>query len=169
MEHQPNSPQPWLVRLALALLCGQLGLLWIQGRLLHRQHQDLVDLKAEIQYLAESLDSAMVEPPAEEETLAPARRLRTRRPPLARASYIQQEDSGEAATKELEASRESAKKAVKESRETQSKLSLEENARKAEEKAKARSVWNQGTIGLLISLGALVVALIVRAWLRRRG
>lgn len=168
METKPERSS-WFAGLVLALLAGQLGLLWVQGRLLHRQHLDLVDLKAEIQYLSESLDAALAEPGADE-TLAPARapRLR-RRQAMVKASIQSQEEPQDAAAKELQAARESARKAVKDSREVQSKLSIEENARKAEEKAKVKGTWEMGTKAFLIALGAGLLAMAARAWMRRRG
>jgi len=162
---------PWLGRVVVALLCAQLGLTWLQGRLLHQQHQDLRDLRGEIQYLTESLEQGSAEFAPDETSLAPARqrRFRARRPlqRVVRASV--QEENPDQAAKELEASKASAQKAVKDARKVQGQLSFEENARKAEEKAKVQAVQHSGTKWFLAALGAGLLALVVRAWLRRRG
>lgn len=170
---QPATPQnSWLGRMVVALLCAQLGMTWLQGRLLHRQHQDLLDLRGEIQFLAESLEQDIAEAVPDEMSLAPARHPRR----LARRSFVrtahismQEENPDQAASKDLEASKASAQKAVKDAREVQGKLSITENARKAEEKAKIQGVQHSGAKWFLIALGAGLLAMVVRGWLRRRG
>jgi hypothetical protein len=58
---------------------------------------------------------------------------------------------------------------VSEAREVQSKLSIEENIRKADEKAKVDSAENTWQKWLLAALGAGLLAVAVRSWLSRRG
>ncbi|MCE1228959.1 MAG: hypothetical protein LWX11_05680 [Firmicutes bacterium] len=167
----------WLLRIVVVMLGLQMGLLWLQGRLLHRQHQELVDLRSDVQYLAESLDAALGAE-VEEGSYVPMHRLQRGRkghalvraavssdPPQEPASNPPQDP----AIKELEEARASAQKAVKDAREVQSKLSFEENARKAEEKAKLEAAQRKGIRWHYIALGVGVLALIVRVWLRRRG
>lgn len=169
---QPIKAQnPWLGRMIVALLCAQLGLTWLQGRLLHQQHQDLQDLRGEIQFLTDSIEQGSAEAMLDEMSLAPAKvPLRRCRRSFVRVARVSpQEEKPEQAAKDLEASRASAQKAVKDAREVQSKLSLSENARKAEEKAKVQGVQHSGAKWLLVALGGGLLALVVRAWLRRRG
>lgn len=167
----PAVPNPWLGRAVVVLLCAQLGLSWVQGRLLQRQHQDLQDLRGEIRFLTESIEQGSDDNSPTETELAPARHPRrlAARGIQRVASISMQEEAPDPAAKELEAAKASAEKAVKDAREVQGKLSLEENARKAEEKAKIQAVQGSTTKWYLLALGAGLVALVVRAWLRRRG
>ncbi|MBK8793439.1 MAG: hypothetical protein IPN59_09830 [Holophaga sp.] len=167
----PSSPNPWLARAVVILLCAQLGMSWVQGRLLHRQHQDLVELRGEMQYLTDSIEQGSAEAGPDETSLAPARQHRHHRGRhLVRVSHIGiQEDGTEQATKDLDAAKASAQKAVKDARKVQGQLSIEENARKAEEKAKVKAIENSGTKWIFASIGVGLLALVVRAWLRRRG
>lgn len=174
----PQAPQRWLGPGVVALLALQLGLLWIQGVQLNRQHHDLVDLRGDLQSLAESLDQSQA-PDSEEEAqpYVPGRHHAEVRP---RWRRVRQESKPEAkpegeqdpalqgAQKDLKDAQDSAQKAVKDARKAQSQLSLSENARKAEEKAKvqeARASWE-----IWAGLAAVVVigALLVRGWLRAR-
>lgn len=162
----PNSPR-WLTPVILGLLAGQMALLWVQGGLLNRQHQDLVAIREEIQTLSETLEDTLVAPEEEGGMLPMAGRAVPGKPRLRRASVVLEEP--EPAARELEASRESARKAVDQARDTQRKLSIEENARKAEEAAKVRRAQGRGQTWLLAALGAGLLAFVVRGWLRRRG
>ena len=81
----------------------------------------------------------------------------------------QQPSDEEKARKELEESKNSAQKAVKDAREVQSKLSIEENYRKAEEKKQVEAAQNTWTKWVWATLGLLALAMVGRAWLRRRG
>ncbi len=175
MTETPKAqrPQSWLGPVVVALLAGQLGLIWVQGGLLHRQHQAIQGLREDIQSLSESIelgDGVVSE--AEEGDFIPAqgRPSVRRRARLTRVAHIAlQDEETERATRDLEESRKSAEKAVKDARETQQKLSFEENARKAEEKAKLEKVQSSGHKWIWIGLAAGLVALVVRSWLRRRG
>lgn len=174
MSEMPQAPrpQPWLGPVVVVLLAGQLGLIWVQGGLLHRQHQAIQGLREDIRGLAETIEQGDgIVSEAEEDGFVPARRQSARqRASLARAAHISlQDEQTEQATRDLEEARKSAEKAVQEARETQAKLSFEENARKAEEKAKIEKAQSTGQKWIWIGLAAGLVALVVRSWLRRRG
>lgn len=171
-EHpQPPRTQSWLGPVVVALLASQLGLIWLQGSLLHRQHRDIQGLREDLQGLAESLEQGTSGAPEAEGGLVPARARQTGpRRGVTRTAHISlQDEQADQATKELEAAKQSADKAVKDAREVQQKLSIEENARKAEEKAKIEKAQSAGMKWIWIGLGAGLLALVVRSWLRRRG
>jgi hypothetical protein len=165
----------WLGPVVVALLVAQLGMGWVQGRLLHRQHQDILGLREDIQSLVESLDEDTSGATEEDSSLAPARTVRRvrRAHRLVRVAHIAQEEPADpaeqAAKKDLEASRQSAQRAVKDAREVQQKLSIEENIRKADEKAKLERAQNAWQKWVWIGLGAGLAALVLRSWLRRRS
>lgn len=167
---QPPRIPSWVAPAIVVMLGLQLVLAWVQGGLLQRQHQDLLALREDVQMLADSLDQEEPQDDYEAEGWIPARHGRTRRPGIRRVAMLQEETPEEAqARKDLDATKASAKKAVTEAREVQSKLSIEENIRKAEEKAReneAESTWRKW---LWVALGAGLAAVGVRAWLRRRG
>ena len=173
---QPPSRMPsWLAPVVVALLTAQLAMLWIQGGLLHRQHQEIRDLRDDIQSLAESIDSIQSTDTGTDGDFAPSSiRLNRDRPRLKRIYRLQEtppstpQTDEERARKDLDASRASAQKAVSEAREVQSKLSIEENARKAEEKAKVERAQNAWQKWIWLALAAGFIAYVVRAWLRRR-
>ncbi len=161
-----RRPLQWTIPALLAL---QLLMLWLQGAQLHRQNQVLQGLREDIQALTESLDSSQ-DPMSDsnEADLVPASTPPRSRPEKEMAVLGIQEEQ-EAAAKELQASRESGQKAVKDAREAQSKISIEENARKAEEAKKvqaATSSWMSWAWGAMALVAA---ALVARAVIRRRG
>ncbi len=173
---QPPNSHAWLGPVVVTLLAAQLGLTWLQGGLLHRQHLDIQGLREEVQGLAESLDQGTSGAPEEEGGLVPARgkRLHRNPPRIVPAAHISPQEeppdsADQAAKKDLEASQQSAQKAVKEAREVQQKLSIQENIRKADEKAKVDGALNSWQKWLWIGLGAGLLALALRSWLRRRG
>ena len=175
MTETPKAPRPqsWLGPVVVVLLAGQLGLIWVQGGLLHRQHQAIMGLRDDIQGLSESIEMGEgFVSESEEGGFVPAhgRLPARRRVHFTRVAHISlQDEQAEQATQDLEASKKSAEKAVKEAREVQQKLSWEENARKAEEKAKIEKAQSRGQRWIWIGLAAGLVALVVRSWLRRRG
>jgi len=175
MTEMPQAPRPqtWIGPVVVALLVGQLALSWVQGGLLHRQHQAIQGLRAEVLSLAENLEQGNgVATEAEESGFVPARDRHhvRRRARFTRVAHISlQDEQTEQATRDLDEAKKSAEKAVKEAHEVQQKLSFEENARKAEEKAKLEKVQSSGQKWIWIGLAAGVVALVVRSWLRRRG
>jgi len=169
-ESAPRTGLPrWLGAAVLALLGFQVALLWMQGSLLERQHGDLVALRQEIQDLAESLDAAQgAYDGGGDGALRPSRRTVRGGRALARVVLQETEKDG-GVPKELADQRKSEREAVAKARDVQSKLSIEENARKAEEKARVEAethkyrplVW----IGVVVALGALFL----RSWMRNRG
>jgi hypothetical protein len=156
----------WTIPTFLAL---QLGLLWIQGAQLHRQNQVLLALREDIQALTESIDSqSPVSSEEDDGTLVPAGFLPKPPPPKAVAVLGVQEEQ-EAATKDLQASRDSAQKAVKDAREAQSKLSIEENIRKADEAKKVQAAtrsWQRWVWG---AIALVALALVARSVIQRRS
>ncbi len=165
MPHR--STLGWVVPLLLVL---QLGLLWIQGVQLHQQNQLIGDLRSDIQDLADSLDSGQdSSQPQDDSDTVPLHHRLQRRPHLQRVATLRlQEDDQDAVAKELQATRDSEKKAVKDAREARSKISIEENARKAEEARKVQGATDTWQRWSWAALGLLGLAWIVRAWLRRR-
>lgn len=172
--------QAWFAPTMVALMSAQLVLLWVQGGLLHRQHQEIQDLREDIQGLAETLESSDASDFGSEGDLAPSRHLRHGHPRLQRVRRLQENPeatptptptgaSDETALKDIEASRASAKKAISDARDVQSKLSIEENIRKADEKSKIERAEHQWQKWIWAALGLGLVAMVVRGWLRRRG
>ena len=156
---------------ATALLCAQLFLLWLQGSLLNRQHKELASMRSEIRDLALAINDTMFMD--EEAYVTPAYGI------WPNASARSKQKAGgllpvnlqeeELAANEVEKSRKSAEDAVKEAKKVQQELSISENARKAEEKAKIekeKTRWHR-YLGYAL-LGALV-AYFGGAWLRKRG
>lgn len=160
-----RSALRWTIPTFLAL---QLGLLWIQGAQLHRQNQVLQALREDIQALTESIDNGQSPASNEEDgSIVPAGFLPSPPPPKKVAVLGVQEEQD--ATKELQASRDSAQKAVKDAREAQSKLSIQENIRKAEETKKVQAAtasWQRWVWG---AMGLMALALVARSVIRRRG
>lgn len=143
----------------------QLGLLWVQGAQLYRQQQTLQALRQDVQDLTDVLEGGSQG--GDEGTYAPGRLMPRGHARLRAAHHlrIQEEDP---AAKELRASRESAEKAVKEAREVQKKLSVEEAAKRAELDRQQKAAQDQWVTWAWGALGLVVVALLVRGWLRRR-
>ena len=167
---QPPRIPSWLAPAVVMLLGMQLTLTWLQGSLLHRQHQDLLGLREDVQSLADSLEQGTGEETDTGNGLAPARHRQARRPRLQRVRMIQDMTPEEEQTqKDLQDAKASALKAVSDAREVKAKLSIEENIRKADEKAKVEAVETTWQKWLWIALGAGMVAVVIRAWLRRRG
>jgi len=150
-----RSPLRWIIPTFLAL---QLCLLWIQGAQIHRQNLLLQGLREDLQTLADSLDNGQ-DWQDDSKTVPAATR---------RVAVLGAEEAQDAAAKELKASRDSAQKAVKDAREVQSKLSIEENSRKADEQRKATAAptsWRTWTI----ALSGAALLLLARLAIRRRA
>jgi hypothetical protein len=169
----PSRIPSWFSVSVLALLALQTGLIWIQGGLLNRQRGDIQGLREDIQYLTDSLDQNLIQEPVEEGSYDPTRRPLPRSKHFIQRARMMQEapppTEEERTRKELEAARESTQKALSDAREAQSKLSIEENIRKAEEKKQLEAAGNTWQKWLWVALGAGVLAMVVRSWLRRRG
>ncbi|WP_243286116.1 hypothetical protein [Geothrix terrae] len=161
-----RRPLQWTIP---ALLVLQLLMLWLQGAQLHRQNQVLQGLREDIQALTESLDSSQGPVSDSDEADVVPASTGPKVQPQRHVAVLGIQEEQEAAAKELQASRESGQKAVKDAREAQSKISIEENARKAEEAKKvqaATSSWMNWAWG---AMGLVAAALVVRAVIRRRG
>jgi leucyl aminopeptidase len=162
-----RSALRWLVPLLLSI---QIGLLWLQGAQLHQQNQQISQLRADIQDLADSLDTSQDDsaPQDEDSGVVPLRQRSHRHPRFQRVAVLGLQDEKDSAADELRAAQASAQKAVKDAREAQSKVSIEENARKAEEARKvqgATAAWQKWSIG---AAGLLCLAWLLRSWFRRR-
>lgn len=166
-----RSTLSWSIPLLLVL---QLGMLWIQGAQLHQQNRLLRALRGDIQDLADSLDQGQVPeaPPQDGRDSLPLRQPlpapgRVQRVSL-RTFQADPDTADQEARRDLEASRASARKAVQEAREDQSKLSIADNARRAEEARKSKGALDAWQRASLAALGILVLAWLLRAWFRRR-
>jgi hypothetical protein len=172
-EPSNNGGLPrWAVGAVVALLAFQVGLLWMQGSMLERQHGDLQSLRQDVQDLSDSLDQftgSFDQEDSGDGYLRPSRhRIRHRAPGLVRVQD-KEGGEGEGVKKELEEQRKSEKDAVAKARDVREKLSIEENARKAEEKAKLEAeshkyrplIWG----GVVVALAALFL----RSWMRNRA
>ncbi|WP_005037852.1 hypothetical protein [Holophaga foetida] len=163
--NQTKGHPTWFMGGVLVLLTLLVGLTWLNGALLNRQQHQLESMREDIQCLTDSLEQALSDGEAEGGIVpsslssAPRRFLRVQ----------QQDDGSEQAMKDLKESRDSATKAVREARDVQRKVSIEENARLADERAKREAAerwwrpWLYGTLGLAF------LAVVLRAWVRRRG
>ena len=161
-----RSSLRWTIPTFLAL---QLGLLWIQGAQLHRQNQAMQGLREDIQALTESLENSQSATSSDEEGGTVPARFQQRPEPPAQVAVLGVEEEQEAAAKDLKAARDSAQKAVKDARDVQSKLSIEENIRKADEAKKvqaATDTWHRWVWG---AIALVVLALVIRSVLQRRS
>jgi len=156
----------WTIPAFLAL---QLGLLWLQGAQLHRQNQVLQGLREDIQSLTESLENSQGTASSDEEAAAVPANFWNEPVPQKKVAVLGAEEEQESAAKELKASKDSAQKAVKDAREAQSKVSIEENARKAEETSKVQAATNTWQRWVWGALALVAVALMARSVIRRRG
>lgn len=185
MSDSPNpNPEPrqgpsfprGLGAAVVLLLALQLVLGYIQGGLLHRQHGELQSMRADLQDLAEALEQsqgATGGTVGEDNPWTFTQRPLTHRraPRLLKVHRLSPEgdEATDQAKKDLQQARESAQKAVQDSRKVREQLSITENARKAEEKAKAEAAQNEWKKWSLGALVLVVLAFFLRSWLRRRG
>lgn len=156
----------WTIPTFLAL---QLGLLWIQGAQLHRQNQVLQGLREDIQALTESLDSNPSATSSDDDGGAMPARFQPRPAPPRQVAVLGVEEEQEAAARDLKASKDSAQKAIKDAREVQSKLSIEENIRKADEAQKVQAATSSWQRWVWAAMGLVVLALVIRSVLQRRS
>jgi len=171
----PGIPK-WLSRSIVTLLVVQVALLWTYGSLLQRQHDDIQALREDVQDLADSLDQDQDQDWDSNESEAqphPARWAGHRHRP-ARAAYLQApSDEADPALKDLkkdlDSTRQSEQDALAKARDVQEKLSYEENARKAELKARQEAAGKSRSPWLWAGAGAVAAALVLRAFYRRRG
>jgi hypothetical protein len=160
---------PWLGGSVLTMLVLQMGLLWTQGSMLQRQHEDLVGLREDVQAMAEGLEQDQGGD-TEESGPSPARlHVRRHRVPV-RAAWLQgEQDEDQRARKELEASKQSSREAVAKAQDTQQKLSITEAIRRADEQAKIDAEGRKARPWLWAGAGLALLAMAIRALLRRRG
>jgi len=178
---------PWLGGGVLTLLVLQLGLLWLQGSLVQRQREDILGLREDVQAMAESLEDDPQGQAESEGRPIPVRlraHVRTHarhRVRLVRAAWFQAKtddddkanggkaDELDAARRDLDRSKQSTKEALDKARDVQDKLSITENIRKAEDKAKVMAEGQQLRPWLWAGAGLALLAMIARPLLRRRG
>jgi hypothetical protein len=177
----------WLVG---AGMTAQIALLWVQGAQLYRQHQVLLNIQEDLQDLTDAVDQLGGGNEATDESWSPSREAR----PAHRAHALRRararlrgrvrqgepkpepKPEGEAdpaiqqGMKDMQATRESAQKAIEQSRDIRSKLSIEENARKADQKAQieaAQNSWQRWAWG---AVAFVALALFLgRAYVNRRS
>ena len=193
-----NEPKRSPVTLLLTgLLAANLGLLWVQGAQLNRQHQALTQIHTDIQDLADSIDAYTngdggdqgdggAYQDGEGNLWAPARHRHHARAShhWVRASFqdpdaapaqssssapAQKPDAMDQGRKDQQDANRSALDAVAKARDTQSKLSIEENYRKGQEERKIQEAQYAWTRWVWLGLGALVVVFLIRAWIIKRG
>ena len=195
-----NAPQKSPITLLLAgLLAANLGLLWVQGAQLNRQHQVLAQIHSDIQDLADSIDAYTNGDQGDQgdgntyqdgdgNLWAPARHHRRARAGhhLVRASYqqdqepaqapnssspapAQQPDAMDQGLKDIQDTKKSNLDAVAKAREDQEKLSISENYRKGQEERKIQEAQYAWTRWVWAGLGFLLVAFLIRAWIIKRG
>ena len=167
MTEQTQQPK-WIKGGFFLVLTAQLALLWLQGMQLNRQHHDLAGLREDLQSLAENLEQHSSGSQETEEGYAPARSRRAHRSVYLRVHRQEEDKEASAAAKELKESKESGQKAVKDARKVQSQLSISENAKKAEEKAKVKEAVSTWEMWALAAGAAVLVAFLVRGWLKTR-
>ena len=159
-----NSGRRWFPTITVVLLCAQLVLLWLHGSLLNNQRSDIASLRYEIRELAALINETLTIEDGEYTTPATGTKPRTE-PHHLKLATMQQD--GDSIRNDLEKPRESARDAVRQAREAQEQASLTENAKKAEEKAKAkkeRQPWPRW-VGIVI---AAMIGAATGVWLRNR-
>jgi len=164
-ETKPKAYPAWFMGGVLILLALLVGLTWLNGAMLNRQHHELAALREDIQFLTESLEQSLPEGELDYGALPPSR------PDHARhfQRVQQRDDDADRAVKDVEESRRSAAKAVRDARETQQKLSIEENARLAEEASRRKAAERSWRPWFFGALAIAFLALAIRSWARRRG
>lgn len=192
MNESPQPRQPvWIQSALVAVLAAQVGLLWLHGGLLNRQHAAIQAMRQDIQDLTEALDDSAdnTDQTPEGGSIRPSstdfraarlpHRHHGRHPRLQAVNTLRfvlqdaQDNAprGEDPTmKDLQNTRDSQKKAVADARDIRQKLSYEENARKAEEKKKVEAATNNFYPIVYWAMGIALLAFIVgRVWRARAG
>ena len=190
-----QSRSPMLMVLA-ALLAANLGLLWVQGAQLNRQHASLRQLHTDLQDLTDALDAYAnsgddsgdgAAPDSDGAQWAPAARHRlprrhpAPRPRLVPAAFQEpagsspapavpaEQDGMDQGRKDMEDANKSARDAIAKARDDQEKLSIAENYRKGQEERKIQEAQYAWTRWVWLGLGVLVLVFLVRAWIIKRG
>lgn len=189
MNAQAKSPMTLLL---CGLLAANLGLLWVQGAQLNRQHDTLRQLHTDLEELTDAIDSY-----ANGDTdnggdgyqdgigavWAPARHRRHPAPRLQRASlqdpaaqssspspgHPAEQDGMDQGRKDIEDANKSAREAVAKAREDQQKLSISENYRKGQEERQIQEAQYAWTRWIWLGLGVLVLVFLGRAWVAKRS
>ncbi|HET6329692.1 MAG TPA: hypothetical protein VFF76_02800 [Holophagaceae bacterium] len=181
-----KSPVPFLLG---GLLAANLGLLWIQGAQLNRQHDTLRQIHTDIEELTDALDaytngdSSGDSQDGSGAVWAPASRVHARRhAALVHARYQEpqpgsaqpanppaEQDQMDQGRKDIEDANKSARDAVAKAREDQHKLSISENYRKGQEERKIQEAQYAWTRWVWAALAFLILAFAVRAWIIKRN
>ena len=190
MNESPQPRQPgWVQSALVAVLTAQVGLLWLHGGLLNRQHREMQGMRQDIQDLTEALDSSVSDtaPAPEEGSFRRATfhqhsnrgQQYHRHPHLQTVSHLNlilqdtQDNSPEGqdpTMKDLQKTRDSQKKAVADARDIRQKLSIEENIRKADEKKKVEAATSSFYPLVYWAMGIGLLAFVVgRVWRARAG
>lgn len=162
--NQTKGSPTWVMGGILVLLAVLVGLTWLNGALLNRQHHELMAMREDVQNLSDSLEQALSGGETESGLTPSSLSRRSHR--LQRVK-LQDEDS-DRAMKDLKESRDSASKAVGQARDVQRKVSIEENARLADQQAKREAAerwWRPWLYGAVL---IACLAFVLRAWIRRR-
>lgn len=188
-----NTSRSPITLLLGCLLAANLGLLWVQGAQLNRQHDTLRQLHTDIEDLTDALDAytnggdssdgsqdgdgaiwapAARHPARHRATLV---RARFQDPDAAPAGSPQpanppaEQDQMDQGRKDIEDANKSARDAVAKAREDQHKLSISENYRKGQEERKVQEAQYEWTRWVWAALAFLILAFAVRAWIIRRN
>ena len=189
-----ESPQPrqygWIQSALVAVLAAQVGLLWLHGGLLNRQHGEMLAMRQDIQDLTDALENSASDDSQvpEEGSFHPAsssqsslrphhrRHQHPRIQTVSHLNFILQDTQDNApegqdpAMKDLQKSKESAKKAIADARDMRQKLSIEENIRKADEKKKVEAATSSFYPLVYWAMGIGLLAFVVgRVWRARAG
>lgn len=180
------------------LLAANLGLLWVQGAQLNRQHDTLRQLHSDIADLTDALDAyanggddGSGDPQDNGGAVwAPATRRQDRQgrhhATLIRARYQEpdaapqsssaqpanppaEQDQMDQGRKDMEDANKSARDAIAKARDDQQKLSIEENYRKGQEERKVQEAQYAWTRWVWAALAFLIVAFAVRAWIIKKN
>jgi len=172
-EPNPGLPR-WFGPSVVLMLLLQLGVLWVQGGLLNRQRSEIRSLREEIQTLAEAIEQNWGggEPL---EDYQPHRTVPSK-PSAAQPRFklvrvgIQNPDEAEekAIAEHKNATRQTAEQTQAKVEDTQKKLSITENARIADEKAKREAEEHKWTRLAGAGVAAAFLIFLIRAWIRRK-
>lgn len=185
------SRQSPIALLLGGLLAANLGLLWVQGAQLNRQHDTLRQIHSDIADLTDALDAyanggddgsgdpqdnggAVWAPAARHHgrhhaTLIRARYQEPQSSSAQPANPPAEQDQMDQGRKDIEDANKSARDAVAKAREDQQKLSIEENYRKGQEERKVQEAQYAWTRWVWAALAFLIVAFAVRAWIIKRN
>lgn len=191
MNESPQPRQPgWVQSALVAVLAAQVGLLWLHGGLLNRQHSELQAMRLDIQDLTDALDNSASdhEQAPEQGSFQRAssdqsanrtyhrRHQRPRIQAICDVNFILQDTQDNApegqdpTMKDIQKTRDSEKKAIADARDIRQKLSIEENIRKADEKKKVEAATKSFYPIVYWAMGIGLLAFIVgRVWRARAG